>query len=62
MAEITPEEKARIDAEAQKRVDILNRMHNLRKHLCRANCRALKHSEACKWMKKDIEFLKELLI
>lgn len=62
MAEITPEEKARIDAEAKKRVQILNRMHNLRKQLCHANCKALMHRPACKAMKKDIEYLKEILI
>jgi hypothetical protein len=60
--EVTPEQKAAIDAEAEKRVQILNRMHNLRKTLCRANCKALLHRPACKAMKKDIEYLKEIIL
>jgi len=47
--------------EVEKRLGILNRMHALRKTLCNVNCKPLLHRPACKAMKKDIEYLKEII-
>lgn len=47
--------------EHEKREGIINRMHGLRQNLCRVNCRPSLHSNACKSMKKDIEYLKEVI-
>ncbi len=61
----TPEEVAEKTAYAEKvalHEGILNRMHALRKTLCRVNCKALLHRPACMAMKKDIEYLKEVLL
>ncbi len=47
--------------EHEKREGIINRMHSLRQMLCRVNCKASLHRPACKSMKKDIEYLKEII-
>lgn len=48
--------------EHEKRQGILNRMHSLRQTLCRVNCKPLLHRPSCKAMKKDIEYLKEIIL
>jgi hypothetical protein len=58
------EERAKLKAayEFELRQGIINRMHGLRAILCRVNCNPSLHRPACKAMKKDIEYLKEIIL
>jgi regulator of sigma D len=42
--------------------EILDRWLHLRKVLCDANCKVFAHVDACKMMKKDIQFVKDRLL
>jgi len=57
-----PRSMAEAIEERERRDGIINRMHGLRQMLCRVNCKASLHRPACKAMKKDIEYLKEIIL